>query len=107
MKLENQELVQKFYEENKEKYGHLTFQQVKECCVTPYLYTRKEIESGRLPVIRLKYFGTFLVYNKRAVKMLETLKVAFSELKIDAAKYFKNKAMLENFLDNEEQKKIK
>lgn len=107
MKIDNPELIQKFYEQNKDKYGHLSLEQVKACAFTPYVYARKEIESGRLPVIRLKYLGTFLVYEKRASKMLETLKAAFSELRIDAKKYFETKAMLENFLINEEQKKIK
>lgn len=107
MKIENQELIQKFYEQNKEKYGHLSLEQVKECAFTQYNYARKEIESGRLPAIRLKYLGTFLVYEKRAITMLETLKVAFSDLRIEAKKYFETKAMLENFLINEEEKKIK
>ena len=107
MKLESQELIEEFYENNKEKYGHLTFAQVKECAYTPYLYARKEIESGRLPIIRLKYFGTFIVYPKRVIKLLEGAKKAFEELKLDAKKYFEVKAMSENFLKNEEQKKIK
>ena len=45
MKLESQELIEEFYEKNKDKYGHLSFAQVKECAYTPYLYTRKEIEN--------------------------------------------------------------
>lgn len=107
MKLENQELIQEFYKKNEHKYGHLTFEQVKDCCMTPYVYARKEIESGRLPVIRLKYFGTFLVYPKRATTALAYAKTAFEELRLDAKRYFELKSMIEKFLDNEEQKKIK
>lgn len=107
MKLESQELIEEFYEKNKDKYPDLTFAQVKECAYMPYQYTREEITSGRLPVVRLKYLGTFLVYPKRAIKMLEGAKKAFEELKLEAKKYFEVKSMIENFLENEEQKKIK
>lgn len=107
MKLENQELLKEFYDRFKENYPGLTFEQVKECCATQYFYTKKEIESGELPVIRLKYFGTFLVYPRRAEATLERMSKQFKDLKIEAKTYFEKKAMLEKFLHNEEQKKNK
>ena len=54
MKLESQELVEEFYEKNKEKFPELSFEQVKEICYAPFIMTRKEMESGSLATIRLK-----------------------------------------------------
>ena len=107
MKLENQELLKEFYDRNKDKYPDLSFEQMKECCTSQYVYAKKEIESGDLPVIRLKYFGTFMVYPKRADSILRRMNEQFKLLKINAKFYFEKKAMLEKFLNNEEQKKNK
>lgn len=107
MKLENAELLKEFFDRHGDKYPGLSAEQVKECCSTPYVYTKKEIESGRLPTIRLKYFGTFLVYPKRATSILIRMGEQFKALKVSAKYYFEKKAILENFLDNEEQKKNK
>lgn len=107
MKLENQELLKEFYDRVKDKYPDLTQKQIKECCTTQYSFVRKEMESGELPAIRLKYFGTFLVYPKRAAAILNRLKRQFDEHKITPKHYFDKKAMIDKFLGNEEQKENK
>ena len=101
MKIESQDLMIEFYQNNKNLYSNLNFEQVKDCCGTQYLYAKKEIESGRLPTVRLKYFGTFLVYPKRAEAILRRLTIQFKELKLDAKSYFEKKTLIENFLNNE------
>jgi hypothetical protein len=106
MKIESQELMIEFYEKNKESFPELTFEQIKECCGTQYLYAKKEIESGKFPTIRLKYFGTFLVYPKRAEAILRRLTVQFKELKLDAKTYFEKKTLIENFLQDGTEEKI-
>lgn len=98
MKLENPELMSEYFESIKEKYPDLTLEQVKEICPAPFEFLRKEIESGELPVIRLKYFGTFLVYEKRARSILERMKIQFQDLKLDAQVFFKKKEILDKFL---------
>ena len=107
MKLENQELLKEFYDRNKDKYPDLSFEQMKECCTSQYVYAKQAIESGELPVIRLKYFGTFIVYPKRAEGILNRMNEQFKSLKINAKLYFEKKAMIEKFLNNEKQKENK
>lgn len=107
MKLENAELLKEFFDRHGEKYPGLSAEQVKECCSTPYMYAKQEIESGNLPTIRLKYFGTFLVYPLRAESILRRMEEQFKALKINAKYYFEKKSILEKFLENEEQKKNK
>ena len=98
MVLKNQELIEEFFERNKYKYPDMTLKQMKEVCFTPWSYTKKNIESGELPTIRLKYFGTFQVYEGRARNMLHNLKQRFKFHKIDPKQYFKLKEMLEKYL---------
>ena len=102
MKLESQELVEEFDGKNKEKYPELRFEQVKEICYDHYIMTRKEMESGSLATIRLKYFGTFLVYPKRVAATLKMMERNFKELRMPAKLYFEKKAMIEKYLKTKE-----
>lgn len=97
-RLDSPSLLKEFYELNKDKYPHISQEQMKECCSTQFLFVRKQIESGELPVVRLKYFGTFIVFQKRAIYMSEVLEDAFKRLLIEPKSYFYKKAMLEKFL---------
>lgn len=98
MKIDNDELQREFYSANQHLYPNMTFEEMRECTSTQWLYTRKNIESGELPVIRLQYFGTFLVFRAKAEDMLRKMKIRFDELRMDAKDYFAKKLMIENFL---------
>lgn len=100
MKVENQQLIEEYYNRIKDKYPDLTLADVKAMCIGPFSYVRKEMESGNLHNVRLKYFGTFLVYPNRARIMLERMKIAFKELRLDSKFYFTKKAMIDKFLNN-------
>jgi len=102
MELKNNELIEDFYKEEKEKYPELTIEQVKEICFGPWRFLKKEMESGDLPTVRLKYFGTFQVYEGRARNMLHTIEKRFKFHKISPKQYFKLKEMLERFLKSYE-----
>lgn len=98
MKIDNDELQKEFYLANQHFYPNMTFEEMRECTSTQWLYTRKNIESGELPVIRLQYFGTFLVFRRKAEDMLWKMKVRFEALRMDAKDYFAKKLMIDNFL---------
>lgn len=102
MKLSNDDILKEFFEELEEEYPDLTIEQVKEICHTPWRFLKKEMESGELPEVRFKYFGTFQVYTGRAKMMLKNMKVRFQKQQIDPKQYFKHKEMLEKFLDEKE-----
>ena len=104
MILKNPELLTDFYLEQKEYYPELTLEQFKDICQNPWRYTKREMEFGELPTIRLKYFGTLQVYPKRAKNMLENLKKRFKLHQIDSKQFFKLKEMLEKFLEKDENK---
>ena len=98
MGLNNQELIEEFFENNKYKYPNMTIEQMKEICFMPWSYTKKNMESGELSTVRLKYFGTFQVYEGRARHMIHSLKQRFKFHKIDSKQYFKLKEMIEKYL---------
>jgi hypothetical protein len=94
----NQELVEEFYEANKHLYPGMSLEEVKLCCNTPFLFVRKEMESGDLKTIRLKFFGTFLTYPKRIEHVLIRMERQFKELTLSAKTYFEKKAMINKYL---------
>ena len=98
MILKNDDLLHEFYAKEGHKYPELDLEQFKEIVFTPWVFLRKEMESGELETVRLKYFGTFQVYEGRARRMLINLKQRFTFNKIETGQYFKLKDMLEKFL---------
>jgi len=60
------------------------------------------MEDGKLLKVRLKYLGSFQVYEGRAKAMLERLKGQFDQKKIEPSEYFRIKKMLETYLEDNE-----
>ena len=100
MKIENQDLIEEFYEKVKDEFPSITIEDTKDICFTPWRFLKQQMESGDLPEVRFKYFGTFQVYKGRAENMLYNLKQRFKFHKIEPKQYFGLKQMLENFLNN-------
>ena len=110
MKIESKDLIEEYYKTISDKHPSLTLEECKEICTAPWFFLKKEIESGELPEVRFKYFGTFQVYKGRAENMLFNLKQRFKFHKIDPKQYFKLKEMLDKHLkrikDGEQDKSI-
>lgn len=100
--LKNDELLHEFYMKEGHKYPDLNLDQFKEVVFHPWVFLRKEVESGSLETVRFKYFGTFQVYTGRAKRMLQNINERMKFNKIDSTQYFKLKDMLENFLKNKD-----
>jgi ribosomal protein S17E len=96
-----QQMIDEYYNSIKGDNPGMTREQVAECCMPPFIYLKREIESGELPTIRLKYLGVFLVYPKRATALLANLTERFKDLKLNAKTYFELKAMLEKFINKQ------
>lgn len=98
MKLTTPELIEQYFYTIAEEYPELTMEECKEICHSPWKYLKVQIESGDLPEVRLKYFGTFQVYEGRARNMLFNLKERFRAKNVEPKQYFKLKTMIENYL---------
>ena len=99
MKLDAEILLKQYYEKVKDNYPSVSYEEFKKICYSPFEFVKQEISSGELPVIRLKYFGTFLVYPKRAEGLLKKLENMYQYNKISEEKYLKYKKMIINYLN--------
>lgn len=102
MLLKNEELFHEFYAKEGHKYPEVNVEECKEIVFAPWVFLRKEMESGELETVRFKYFGTFQVYEGRAKRMLINLDQRHRFNKIEAEQYHKLRVMLTKYL-----KKIK
>jgi len=84
------------------KYPGITIEQAKDICYGPWRFLKSEMENGELSEVRFKYFGTFQVYEGRAINMLENIKERFKFNKIKKEEYFRIKNMLTKFLTKNE-----
>lgn len=99
MLLKNDDLLHEFYSKEGHKYPELNLEQFKEIVFNPWVFLRKEMENGNLETVRLKYFGTFQVYEGRAKRMLSNIKERHKFNKIEIKQYFRLKDMLEKFIE--------
>lgn len=100
MEFSNPELFEAFYIKNRDKYPDLTLEQFKEVISTPWLYLKQQMESGELPEIRLKFFGKFRVYPKKAQGELNKLDEKLEKKLITPEQHAKFKLMIEEYLKN-------
>lgn len=98
MRIKSKDLIKDFYESIKEDYPDLTLKQVRDACHAPWKYTRKNMASGELPSIRLKYFGIFQVYEGRAKEMLRIIKERKDKEIISKERYEELKQMITKYL---------
>lgn len=98
MRIEIADLINLYYRSIQKDYPELTFDQIKECIMGPWSYTKFIFESGSLDKIRLKYFGVFQVPPTRAKRLLEEAKYRFSKNYITPKQYFKIKSNIETYL---------
>lgn len=100
MKYTNQDLMKEFYE--KEIRGtalDFGFQRCREILYAPWQYLKYEMENGKLRTIRFKYFGTFVVYPKRVLGILDKLRKRYKEQKDPPEKFLKKERMIKDFLE--------
>lgn len=102
MKILHPDLIDEYYESIKDKHPGLTREQCNEICSAPFVEVRRAIESGEFLTVRLKFFGTFVVYPKRIIYYLKVYSKMFKEQRIAPANYFKKKEQLESALKRKE-----
>ena len=99
MRLENQELLNEFFEKERKNFPSVSYDQFRDIVFGPWRHLKEVFESGTLEEMRLKYFGTFLVHKGKAKAELERVTKKFKEQTIIPKEFFRIKAMLEKYLD--------
>lgn len=103
-KILSDDLINEFYEVYKNEFTGLSKEDIKKICYTPFKHLKEEMSSDELPEIRLRYFGLFKVHPSRAKHKLRSIKERFKLHKISPKQYFKDKAILEKYLEQYEDK---
>lgn len=91
MNIKSAELIEEFYQENED--SPLSLEEVKLICKSQFDLVAKEMESGYLRNIRLKYFATFVVYPGRVRHLNNYLDRQLQESTISTSDYERLKAM--------------
>lgn len=104
MKIEAKDLIEEFYEKEKENYPDLSLDQFKDVCYGPWRFLKREMENGELNAVRLKYFGVFQVHKGRAKWMSTAIEERRDKNIITEDKYQQLKVMLTKFLKRHEDK---
>ena len=102
MRLLHPDLVEEFYEKVKQDFPDISLKEMDEIVSSPFVSVREGIESGKLPTIRLKYFGTFTVYPKRAEAMKKTYNKMLEESRITPLNHKKKMYKLNTYLNKDE-----
>jgi nucleoid DNA-binding protein len=64
------DLIQEFYDTHTELFPDLNYKEVVQICNAPFEMVKKDMQEGSFNVIRLQFFGTFVVYPKRAKALI-------------------------------------
>lgn len=102
MKLDNQSLLNEFFEKERHKFPQVSYDQFRDIVVGPWRHLKEVFESGTLEEVRIKYFGKFLVHKGKAKAELERVTKRFKDKTMPDKQYFKIKAMIEKFLNESE-----
>ena len=98
MKLLHKELVTDYHSFLMEEYPDLTIEQVNEIVSAPFIQLKDGMKSGEFPVVRLQFFGTFLVYPKRIIALYNKLTAGFKKAEVLPEVYFKKRIYLEKYI---------
>lgn len=98
MKLSNQELILQYYAKEQHKYPNLTLEEFRNCCIAPFTEVRECISEGEFKTIRLKFFGTFLIYPKKIKGLLANIEKKKIEGTITDERYERRKKLLTAYL---------
>lgn len=104
MKLRNQELMEEFYDRMLPNFPSLTLEDMTNICHNQYKYTRDCIEGNEIVEIRLKYLGSFQVYEGRARNYLYNLKEQLKYRKIEPKVFQRLSKLLTDYLEKLEKK---
>lgn len=101
MKLENLDLLNEFFEKERASFPQVSYDQVRDIVPGPWNHLKKTMIDGELEEMRVKYFGNFIVYPKKAESALARLEVRFKEGTVNEKEYNRIKIMIKRYLDEQ------
>lgn len=100
-------LIIKFFEEIRDKYPHLSFDQINEACLFPYMYFKRRMSDDDIPDIRIKYLGSWQVYSKPILSKIKKIEDKFERRNREGKVIYPNEIQelekLKNYVKNNPQ----
>lgn len=62
--ISNDELIREYYDGIKKDFPDVSLEQVKDAISNSFKYAKSEMEKDDFPIIRMKYLGSFRVFQK-------------------------------------------
>jgi len=94
--LSQEDNIKGYWEEVKDQYPNLSFEQFAKICKSPFLHTKEEIRGSKYPVIFIKHLGTFKVYPKTLKDLLWSLGNFWNKKTVTEVDYNDRLAFLTN-----------
>lgn len=99
MRLENNILFNEFFEKMKDHFPEVSYNQMRDVVYGPWRFIKEVMESGSLATIRIKYFGTFTVYPRKAESELKKIEAMRKKGDVSEKEYLKLTTMIKKYLD--------
>lgn len=91
--------IEEYFQEVGEEYN-IEFDEFKKICLTPFLFIKEVMSSGKLKDIRLQYFGIFKVSPSRVTFSKKAIKENFDKGLISEDRFNKRMEVLNNYERN-------
>lgn len=101
MIIETDDLIKEYYDTVKDKYG-IDFEHFKMICKVPFVFFKKMMALPDLPIIKVKYFGTFLIWPGTAKTIIEAVTKKFQSGLIGEEEFINQTVNLKRHLDEYE-----
>lgn len=101
MKLEHQDLLKEFYDSIAPSFPGLTQQDLNKIVCGPFNHLKKMMEADEINYMRMKYFGSFVVYPRKAKSELSYLESRVEKGMISREQADKFKISLTKHIENE------
>lgn len=97
--LSQAQIIDKYYEQIKEQYPNLSYEDIKAICKSLPAFIRENMQSQEMPIIRVKYMGTFHVHEKTILKRIAKLDARKATGDYDPEFYEARRAQLVDYLE--------
>lgn len=94
--LETNDTIKEYYQEVKDNYPTIPFEEFMEICKAPFKFFKLKIEGEDMPTIYIKYFGKFKVFSTRLRTLLKALETKKHFNQINDERYTRHKEFLLN-----------
>lgn len=98
---ESDDLISEYYEQVKDKYN-ISLDHFKIVCKVPFLFFQKMMAHPDLPIIKIKYFGRFLIFPSTAKGIIKAQTEKFNRGEISEQEFIDTTQSLKRHSDEYE-----